>query len=496
MAQPAELRGVSVALLAFSLAFVLGLPSPSNAGGTRRPEGTAKKIPRGSVTFFPNQILPCDTDIAGSFGCGQLVEAEVSSASDGTIYVTAQEGVPAGVDFWRRDPGSFEYVQLPKPDGQPVLTETTGLAYGGGDNDLAVSTDGKVYVSSLALVTAGVATSTDRGDTFAYNAAASGLVGVDRQWMTTFGPSTVYMSYHDFYVFNIWLVKSTDAGATFGPPISMIPPQMLPQFMHVVFTPFGGNVTSDLVADPDERVALVFIGSADPVENNTSEKPTDVFISITEPGGANPQVHLVHEGDENLMGLFPALAVDQGGNLYASWTNLHGVFVSISRDHGVTWSEPLLVSSGKGSTTTVFPFAIGGSAGRIGFAWLGTAAETQDDEDAQWRAYYSWSLNALAKKPRWQQVEASDHIVHEGSICLEGLACDIALPLPGFGGNRNLAEVLQMGLTPDGRVLIAYPDDSQTAFGWSFIAEQQRGPGLFAGVKTAPPTLEGRPRNG
>ncbi|MGH2740570.1 MAG: hypothetical protein ACRDH6_08845 [Actinomycetota bacterium] len=479
-AEPLELLTKS----AFGPAISMLGRGPAGPTGAARRQAPGKS---GRITFFANQKLPCDPAISGGSGCLQLGEPEIVSAPDGTIYATAQEGVPGGVNLWRRDPKTFEYEQLPKPDAQPVLTPATGLAYGGGDNDIAVSSDGKVYVSSLALVTAGVATSADRGETFAYNVAASGLPGVDRQWITSFGPDTVYMSYHDLALFNIWLVKSSDGGNLFGPPISMVPPEMLPQVANVAFAPGAGNVTSDLVADPDERVALVFLASADAGENFTGDKPTDVYISITQPGGANPQVHLIHESDESVWGLFPALASDQAGNLYASWTNLHGVFLSISRDHGVTWSKPRKISTGKENASTVFPFVIGGSKGRVGLSWLGASAKTPDDDEAEWQTYYSVTTNALAKKPRWRQVVASDHVIHTGSICLEGLACDLPLPMEGFGGDRNLLEVLQMGLTKDGRVLIAYPDDSETSFGWSFIAEQRTGPGLYADVRPKPP---------
>jgi hypothetical protein len=149
----------------------------------------------------------------------------------------------------------------------------------------------------------------------------------------------------------------------------------------------------------------------------------------------------------------------------------------------VTWSKPRKVSTGKGNTSTVFPFVIGGTKGRVALAWLGTPAATNDDEEAQWKTYYSVSTNALSAKPAWAQVVASDHVVHTGSICLEGVFCDAT------GGNRSLAEVLQMGLTKDGRVLISYPDDSSTSAGWSYIAEQRLGPGLLANVTPRPPAL-------
>ena len=454
------------------------LPAPRAAQGS-----TSSSSRSQAPTFYPNAKLTCSTTLSGPSGCGQLLEPEVVSAPDGTIYVTAQEGVPGGVDLWRRDPGSFDYVQLHKPDQNPVLTSSTGLALGGGDNDIAVSTDGKVYVASLSLVSASVATSRDRGETFDNNLLAANFIGVDRQWMTSVGSDTVYMAYHDVAVSQIWLVKSTDAGATFGPPTPVIPPAMFPQFMNLVV--YGaGNVESDLAADPDGRIAMAFLGTSNVVENETPlQKPHNVYVWITDPSGANPTVHTVALGDpdSSFQGLFPAIASDRSGNLYVTWSDLHAIYLSISRDHGSTWSKPRKISRGSGNHSAVFPYVIAGTKGRVGLSWLGTSADSNDDENAKWKTYYAMTTNALASNPSWAQVVASDHVVHNGSICLEGLLCDAT------GGNRNLAEVLEMGMTKDGRVLISYPDDSSTSFGWSFVAEQRLGSGLLANVKPRPP---------
>ena len=479
--EPPEVENPAIEVVTGGVAYPIihtALPSPRAATAQRAPGSTTSK-----VTFYENAKMPCSTDLSGPIGCGQLLEPEVVSAPDGTIYVTAQEGVPGGVDLWRRDPGTFEYVQLHKPDQNPVLTEATGLALGGGDNDIAVSTDGKVYVASLSLVSSSVATSTNRGETFDNNLTAANMVGVDRQWMTSVGRDTVYLTYHDIYVTQIWMVKSTDAGATFGVPQPMIPPELFPQMSSLVVLGVG-NIMSDIVADPSGRIAMAFLGTSSVVEDYTPmEKPHNVYVWITDPNGENPTAHTVFEGDPeaNFQGLFPALASDRSGNLYAAWSDLHGIYLSISRDHAVTWSKPRKISTGSGNRSTVFPYLIAGTKGRVGVSWLGTPAESNDDEDAQWKTYYALSTNALASKPTWTQVVASDHVVHSGSICLEGLLCDVTM------GNRNLAEVLEMGMTKDGRVLIAYPDDSSTSFGWSFIAEQRYGPGLLANVTPRPP---------
>lgn len=465
------------------------LYSPALATGARSSGvTTGGSVP--APTFFPNVRLPCTTDVAGTFGCGQLLEPEVISGPDGTIYVTAQEGLPGGVDVWRRDPGTFEYKHLGKADANEPLTSATGFALGGGDNDVAVTTDGRLLVASLSLVSAPVSYSTDRGETFTKIELANGLPNVDRMWMTTVGKSTVYYAYHDNEISQIWLVKSTDGGETWGAPVPVLPPTMLPQWLGVQAT--VGNVQGDMVADPDGRVVIPFLSPTDLVANVTPRnKPNGFYVAVTDTDGSNPQVHAVFEGQTDLMGLFPAIASDAAGNLYAAWTDKHGVFLSISRDHGVNWSAPRKISTGPGNASTVFPFVIAGSEGRVALAWLGTAATSNDDKTARWIVYYAMSTDALAKDPSWTQVVASDHVVHVAAVCLDGLTCSAT------GGDRRLAEVLQMGLTKDGRVIVAYPDSSSVSIGaWSYLAEQRFGPGLYADKTPTPPLLVPAARKG
>jgi len=95
----------------------------------------------------------------------------------------------------------------------------------------------------------------------------------------------------------------------------------------------------------------------------------------------------------------------------------------------------------------------------------------------------------LGKKPKFTVTQASNHIVHQGPVCLEGLNCDVK---DGFGLNGNsraLAEVVQAGITKDGRVMIAYPDTSDGAHSaaWSWVVEQNSGPGLYKSKTTPPP---------
>ena len=213
-----------------------------------------------------------------------------------------------------------------------------------------------------------------------------------------------------------------------------------------------------------------------------------LFASITDQSGANPVNVKIGDVPGPRGGtLFPSIAVDRAGNLYVVTSNLDGVFLTSSKDRGATWS-PLVQVSGAETNSAVFPYVVAGDAGRVGVTWLASTADDPNDAAATWTTKYAFTDSALTAKPRFTVYQASNHIVHEGPVCLEGLNCDVK---DGFGANGNsraLAEVVQAGITKDGRVMIAYPDTSDGAHAgaWSWVVEQRMGPGLYK-TKTTPP---------
>ena len=455
-----------------------------------------------STSFFPDQEMPCSTEKDGAaFGCGQALEPEVKSGPDGTIFVTAQDGTPAGVMAWNCGPTTFNCQQLGKPDSLTGPDGEIGLTGGGGDNELAIgapAADGtyRIYVSSLmSLVTNAVAVSTDHGQTWKNNVVASSFVGVDRQWLAAYGEKTTYLAYHEIYSDSILMSRTDDGGDTWGPPIEMISPENLPEAMYVQGSenipdearenlPEGArdvssdNYESNLVAFPDGGVALAFVTGAQ-----------HLFVSVTDETGANPvNVKVADVPGPRGGTLFPSIAVDRAGNLYVVTSNLDGVFLSSSSDRGQTWS-PLVQVSGPETNSAVFPYVVAGDAGRVGVAWLASSADDPNTDTATWTTQYAFSDTALTSAAAFTVTQASNHIVHEGPVCLEGLNCDIK---DGFGLNGNsraLAEVVQAGITRDGRVMIAYPDTSDGAHsaGWAWVVEQNTGPGLYNTPTTPPP---------
>jgi hypothetical protein len=463
-----------------------------------------------AFSFFPDQEMPCSMEKDGLLiGCGQAVEPEVKSAPDGTIFVTAQDGTPGGNLAWRRDPGSFSYTQLDKPDGLPVVGNASGLTGGGGDNELAISSadangNYRVYVSSLmSLVTNGVSVSTDRGNTWFFNPVASNFAGVDRQWLAASGEKTVYLAYHDLYLKSIFMNRSDDGGITWGPPQEMFDTSNMENATGAGASAQGvgagvgaGNWQSNLVAFPDGGVALAYLrpADADPCLSSTATtcppRPRNqVWVATTDTSGNNPQNRLVGTLPGSTAGvLFPSVAVDRAGNLYVVQTNGSDIFYSHSTDRGATWSPFVDVTASAPAATSdssLFPYIVAGSAGKAAIGWLGAAGPNNDSSD--WTTQFAETTDGLADTPTFTVARASNHVVHHGVVCLGGLSCNTADPT-GAGG-RELAEVLQMGITRDGRVLISYPDnsDGRHSSGWAWVVEQNAGPGLYDDVTPVPP---------
>src|SRR4051794_19522701 len=167
----------------------------------------------GALTFSEPAPLPDSLP-----GDNQMQGGEPSLAfdpsGDGHLYSVAPGGKDKGVNFWASPDGgnSWQYFR------------TIGSSVGGGDSDVEVGIDHKVYVLDLEIASSAVCRSTDFGKTFGdgcESGAAQDQAGAeeDRQWITH-DPSdanTVYFNYHDLALQAPIIEKSTDGGGSFAP---------------------------------------------------------------------------------------------------------------------------------------------------------------------------------------------------------------------------------------------------------------------------------------
>jgi hypothetical protein len=88
------------------------------------------------------------------------------------------------------------------------------------------------------------------------------------------------------------------------------------------------------------------------------------------------------------------LALDEADNLYALWSSGEQLELSVSRDHGQTWSEPIGVAA-PGLKKFALPALAAGGPGQVGITYYGTT----DAGAEAFTAYVSQTSNALDKEP-------------------------------------------------------------------------------------------------
>src|SRR4051794_39295498 len=186
------------------VAFLLLLTAPASA----------------ALTFSDPAALPKSLP-----GTGQMQGGEPSIAfdpsGDGHLYSVAPGGEDKGVNFWASPDGgnTWNYVR------------TIGSSAGGGDSDVEVGIDHKVYALDLEVASSAVCRSTDFGKTFGdgcETGQAENQAGAeeDRQWLAhdPNDKNVVYFNYHDFALQAPIIEKSTDGGGSFAPCGNLVDP--------------------------------------------------------------------------------------------------------------------------------------------------------------------------------------------------------------------------------------------------------------------------------
>ncbi len=337
--------------------------------------------------------------------------------------------------------GGKTFTYLGQPDGAQIVAASggRGVGLGGGDEDLALAPTGTVYVNSLWLGSLYQSTSSDGGHVWKVNPLSSDVPEDDRQWIASHGNNELYMTYKQTGALlngtqSIIAVKSFDGGLTW------------PQIATVT-TPSMGVQPGDqgnIEVDPSGNVYTVFF----------STDGKSLYISRSSDGGKTWILKLVYTATSSLVNVFPSLAIDSAGNLYIVYSDSHNVFLTHSTDQAATWSAPVRVSNGSASKSAIGPWITAGDAGKVNITWWGTPAASNNDGTAQWKVFFSQSLNALQPIPTFAQTTATG-VMHQGAICTNGTGC--------ADGTRNLAEYFAPGLYLDGSELIVYSDDFNNA---------------------------------
>jgi hypothetical protein len=426
-----------------------------------------------------------------------ITQAEPSIRVDGTgrVYVAAPAANVIGCEMWR--------VSSTNLTDQTFITPPDkGL--GGGDCDLALSRTvpaGQPYatvsMSSLYLANLLSAVSTDGGVTWTDppNPVSSQVAGNDRQWMASAEPGVVYMSYHLLLTNNIQVSRSTDSGRTWSLANPLPGPgagQAIDQahLAQALYNNELGPIVVDQHATASPKpVYTIFTAPDSAAENLNSgagELQTlnhDVFLATSRDGARTWTDTLIYRGPvtRTYDHIFPALAVDDGGGLWAAWvSDEEHVYVShgtTGRTGAVSWTAPVRVDSAP-TLANVYPWLVGGGAGRADLVWYsGTSTDptlTNNDTTNAWNVRFA-QLAFGKGVTVTSNVVASDHAIRYGDICSKGVLCS---PLET---GRNLLDFFQVALTPDGRAAIAWADDHATPGAQIYVTVQCSGTSATTG---------------
>ena len=497
-------------------------PSQTGAGGGA--EAIPAFVGTGIDGFSPNQSLclpqlapvPISSSplafIVGGGEPGDRVD------SQGTVYVESIRGVPGGIDLWRwnqsiegppNSNGTLPFKYEGQPDNCGIFglngggcvnnvgsPTNLGLAPGGGDADIAVNAPDpnnsaipNLALTSLTLAPGVTATnSRNRGDVFFTppNVVAALVPGDDRMWNDAANDvSTVYLSYHDLATFNIEVQRSNNGGLTYTAGLGeAIDAATLPAAGSLAPTDTANTAAQikvDNSACPSKgNLYVAFTAPDNATENANSGPQRSVYVGVSADAGLGAPTftftdHKVFASPAGSPGaahgnnnIFPALAVDDFGNVYTVWSDNQSIFLSSSSNLGNTWTAPVRVNAdGTVGKANVFPWVAADAYGHVVVTWLGAnlAGNSNDvatmqpacvdgttDCWAQWNVYAAESVNGNAAIPTFTQHAASDHIIHSGTICTNGTGCS-------NGDSRALADFFQVALDAQHRANIAFSDD-------------------------------------
>lgn len=445
------------------------------------------------VSFTPN--LHLISSASSPIFAQKDVEPEIRVDTAGRIFVSAIHGVPGGTDLFQIATSGLAFTYRGEPDGLPRGVPPTGLAPGGGDTDLAIGSfnsgttgvcrtsttcpPGPLLITSLNLATVYTSQTSDSGMTYTPGANAAGVpVALDREWNNAFGGLERYNVVHDIATGNIQFARSLDGGLTWvnGTPTNT-------GDANTAGASANNNEIGPIVVDqnhlPNQILYEVFVSDASPAENATGVALHTVYVARSTNDGLTWTDTKVWNGPigPTYNHLFPSLAVDAMGHLFAVWSDDHDVFMAYSYDNGATWhgkngaligpiasagAKPIQVTNGLsdgGFKTHLMPWIAAGFNGGVDIVYYETTGANASLATDAWYVGMAQNIHVLTAPNQFVYYTPSDHAVHHGQICENGIGCDSTQP-----GNRNLADDFQVAVDMNGLANITYTDDHLTTF--------------------------------
>ncbi len=456
--------GVAVLLLTSSMAQV-------SAKGPSFKTGVLPPPPPGSTTNY-----------------NTAAEPQIRATANGNFYISSENGLGAGTDAWKSTTGGASYTALAQPNAvsSANVSQTTGVAPGGGDTDLATapvlngSTSNShynVYVASLTLGNVTISASENGGLTWQKQVLSATVPVDDREWIAAQGASNYYVSYHAIGDGDQVIVNQ--GTLVQGVPTTVATYNAInPAQTDIYLGTYLDNEIGNLVVNQQTgQVAQIFAGCpSSATEIVTCSNFNTVYVAIGTPSGVNAaglpvlsfQDYIVHESanlNANFANNFPNIAIDAAGNLYAAWSNDQNVYVATSTDMGQTWSQPQQVNFGSQAVTAIYPWLAAGSAGKVDIVYYATPASQNfqtcgsgtpgpyDCQNEPWSVAFAQNLNALGGGSWNQQIVTG--VVHYGGVCQGGVTCTSS-----GNDNRDLYDDFGVAVSPvTGMASITYSND-------------------------------------
>src|SRR2546427_322326 len=378
------------------------------------------------------------------------------------------------------------------PDGQAVA------AYVGPGT--AKYTPNVAVVSLTAAEVTG-SNSTNRADAFSTpNPATAGVPFDDRMWINGLNDAShVYMEYHDFGTTSqIFVQRSSDGGETYSGALGAA----IDAATEPSVGPPTGNIAGQIKVDNSScsshgNLYQIFVGPDNPVDNshnssayfNAAYVGVATGVSLTNPTLSFTDYKIFSCGagstcpsGAGLGNLFPALAVDNFGYVYATWSDNTDVYYSFSNNHGTRWSPAIKVTqnTSQAGKSNVFPWIAAEANGHVAIAWYGADqagnSNTVSATNTHWNVFVAESVNGHAVSPVFTVSQATDHSNHTGQISTGGLL---------GSSDRSLADFFQIGIDPNHLVNIAYADNHAGTSVTYFTRERTATSGIATGGKCA-----------
>jgi hypothetical protein len=367
---------------------------------------------------------------------------------------------------------------------------------GGGDCDIKIGPTGTLYEADLQLFGSAIRRSADEGQTWGTADYYEEPIEEDRQWLATdpHNSKIVYFVYHDLTLEAEIMSKSLDGGVTF--PIHSV----VSTDPALAGDTFPNTFSGPIVVDPSDTSRLYVAYGISNVQRNTDPAyapfglPLTVVVASSDDGGTTwtDHVAMTSSGESVLGNLFPWVTVDQGGNVYAGaaghithpdGSSTNGMFISVSKDHGSSWSNPIHVGADTNGSA-VFPTVRGGLPGVLDVAWIQDTKADFSDPSGVWTVHFAQTRNATAATPTFTEVTGP--IVRHGAVCVLGIVCS---------GNRNLLDFMSLSFDPFGYAHIAVASTEGSSDGSPHVLywRQDAGPSATS-LPCQPTCVKSRPR--